>query len=207
MTPDYDLDTAYDINGPADAKKLYDDWASTYDASFADGWGYVAPREIARIMLAEGGDPTPILDVGAGTGRVAEHLEGRVVDGFDISSEMLAEAKKKGLYRNLITGDLTQPLDLPDGAYGGVISSGTFTHGHVGPGCFPELLRITRPGALFCCGAIAPVLDGMGFGSTLAMLVAEGRISPVRFKVIDIYEGADHPHAKDRGLVMVFERL
>jgi len=206
MTPNYDLDEAYSIDGPEDARKLYDDWAATYDASFADGWGYVAPREIARIMLAEG-DPTPILDIGAGTGRVAENLEGRVVDGLDISPEMLAEADNKGLYRNLITGDLTQPLDIADGTYGGVISSGTFTHGHVGPGCFSELLRITRPGALFCCGVIATVLDGMGFGSTLAMLVAERRISPVRFKVIDIYEGADHPHAKDRGLVMVFERL
>ena len=62
-------------------------------------------------------------------------------------------------------------------------------------------------GARFVCGTIAAVLDGQGFGSALAGLVARGRISPVRFHEIVIYEGADHPHAGDRGLVMDFTRL
>ena len=101
----------------------------------------------------------------------------------------------------------TGPLDLPDAAYGGVICCGTFTHGHVGPECLPELLRVTRPGALFVCGTIAPVLDGLGFGSALAGLVAAGRITPVQFHDIPIYEGADHPHAADRGLVMQFHKI
>jgi SAM-dependent methyltransferase len=126
------------------------------------------------------------------------------VDGFDISADMLARAEEKGLYRNRILGDLTGPLDLADASYGGVISCGTFTHGHVGPECLAELLRVTRPGALFCCGTIAPVYDQMGFGSALARLVAEGRITPLNFREIGIYEGADHPHAADKGLVMVF---
>jgi len=207
MTGDYDLDRAYEIHGPEDAKKLYGDWASTYDDAFGAGWGYVAPREIARLYLAEAEGDAPVLDIGAGTGLVAEHLGDLAVDGIDITPEMLAVAETKGLYRYRIVGDLTQPLDLPDAAYGGVISCGTFTHGHVGPECLPELLRVTRTGALFVCGVIAPVLDGAGFGSALAALVAKGRIEPVRFREIAIYEGADHPHAGDRGLVMVFRTL
>ncbi|MEL6169215.1 MAG: class I SAM-dependent methyltransferase [Pseudomonadota bacterium] len=203
--PNYDLDNAYDIDGPDSARRLYGDWAETYDDSFGAGWGYVAPRRIAEIYLAEGGD-TPILDIGAGTGLVAEYLGGATVDAFDITPEMLEVARGKGIYRELIEGDLLKPLNLADAAYGGVISCGTFTHGHVGPACLPELLRVTRPGALFVCGTIPAVLDGMGFGSALAQLQAAGRITPLRFVEIEIYEGADHPHAADRGLVMVFRR-
>ncbi len=204
---DYDLDNAYDINGPDEARTLYGKWAATYDDSFGAGWGYIAPREIAGIFRQLNDGNTPILDIGAGTGLVAEHLDGLATDALDITPEMLEVARGKGLYRDLITADLTQPLDLPDTTYGGVISCGTFTHGHVGPECLPELLRVTRPGALFVCGTIAPVLDGLGFGSALARLVAAGRIEPVRFREIPIYEGADHPHAADRGLVMAFRRI
>ncbi len=204
MMGEYDLDKAYEIDGPEDAKRLYDAWAATYDTSFTKGWGYVAPRKTAEIFLQQGGEDTPVLDVGAGTGAVAEHLGGLEVDALDISREMLSVAEGKGLYRGLIRADLTQPLDMGDARYGAVISCGTFTHGHVGPECLPELLRVTRPGALFVCGVIPKVLDGAGFGSALAALVARDRITPVHFREIAIYEEADHPHAEDIGLVMLF---
>ena len=207
MSSDYDLDHAYTIDGPEDARRLYGNWAASYDDSFGAGWGYVAPREIANIFLSEMRENQPALDIGAGTGLVAEHLRDVTVDGIDIAPEMLARAEAKGLYRRRILGDLTQPLHIPDGVYGGVVSCGTFTHGHVGPVCLPELLRITRPGALFACGTIPAVLDGMGFGSALAALVAAAKITPVAFREIAIYEGADHPHRDDRGLVMVFRKL
>ncbi|WP_137109827.1 class I SAM-dependent methyltransferase [Rhodobacter sp. SY28-1] len=208
MTDDgYDLDEAYQIDGPDGARRMYGDWAPTYDESFGAAWGYIAPREIAAILAAEVGPEAEILDIGAGTGLVAEHLRGRLVDALDITPEMLEVARPKGVYRNLILGDLTQTLDIPDAAYDAVISCGTFTHGHVGPECFPELLRITRPGAVFACGTIGPVLDGAGFGSELARLVAKGQITPVAWRDIPIYEVADHPHKDDRGLVMVFRRL
>lgn len=203
---DYDLDHAYEIDGPEDAKAMYGGWADTYDSSFGDGWGYIAPREIAAIYKAENEGDDPILDIGAGTGLVAEHLSGLTVDAIDITPEMLAIAEPKGLYRTLILGNLLEPLEMADATYGGVISSGTFTHGHLGPACLLELLRVCRPGALFVCGCIPAVFDGMGFGSTLAILNARGRISDLSFRDIPIYEGKDHPHAADRGLVMVFRK-
>jgi SAM-dependent methyltransferase len=203
----YDLDKAYEINGPEDARRMYGDWATTYEASFAQAWGYIAPREIAAILKGEIRSDAEILDIGAGTGLVAEHLRGLTVDAIDITREMLEIAQPKGLYRNLIVEDLTRALDIADQSYDAVISCGTFTHGHVGPECFPELLRITRPGAVFACGTIGPVLDGAGFGSALARMVAHGQITPVGWRDIPIYEGAAHPHKDDRGLVMVFRRI
>lgn len=203
---DFDLKRAYSIEGPDGARDLYRDWASSYDKDFGAAYGFVMPREVARIFLAESEGHTPILDVGAGTGLVATHLGGAAVDGLDISPEMLEVARAKGLYRNLIEADLTGPLPLPDDAYGGVISSGTFTHGHVGPGCLPELLRVAKPGALFACTVVPGVFDSMGFGSALALLNAQGRISPLRFFEFPIYEGTDHENARDRALAMIFRK-
>lgn len=203
----YDLDQAYEINGPEEARKMYGDWAETYDESFGTGWGYIAPREIAGILRGEVDPAAEILDIGAGTGLVAAHLQGLTVDAIDITPEMLEVARGKNLYRDLILGDLTGLLKIADGAYDAIVSCGTFTHGHVGPECFPELLRICRPGAVFACGTIGPVLDGAGFGSALARMVAKGLITPVQWQDIPIYEGAEHPHKDDRGLVMVFRKL
>jgi len=205
--PDYDLDDAYEINGPAEARKMYGAWAESYDQSFGAAWGYIAPREIAAILRAEVAPGAEILDIGAGTGLVAEHLRGLTVDAVDITPEMLEVARGKGLYRKRMPGDLTGTLDIADASYDAIVSCGTFTHGHVGPECFPELLRITKPGATFACGTIGPVLDAAGFGSALARMVAHGKITPVAWRDIPIYQGADHAHKDDRGLVMVFRKL
>lgn len=205
--PDHNLERAYSIKGASDAKALYDDWASSYDSSFGERHGYIAPREIARIFKDLYAGTEPVLDIGAGTELLAEHLRDRAVDGIDISQAMLDQAASKGLYRNRICADLTQTLPIEDTRYGGFVSSGTFTHGHVGPEVFPELLRVAKQGALFVCGVIPPVFDGSGFGSRLALMVAHKLITMVDFHDIPIYENADHDHAKDRGLVMVFRRI
>jgi len=87
--------------------------ADTYDDSFGEGWGYVEPRRIAEIYRAEmGPGDTSLLDIGAGTGLVAEHLRDVETDGIYITPAMLEKAGAKGLYRNRIVGDLTGLLGL-----------------------------------------------------------------------------------------------
>ena len=93
---DFDLKRAYSIQGPDGARDLYRDWASSYDNDFGAAYGFVMPREVARIFLAESKGDTPILDVGAGTGLVAAHLGGAEIDGLDISPEMLEVARAQG---------------------------------------------------------------------------------------------------------------
>ena len=207
-----DLNDAYSLRTPEDSVRLYKGWAADYDETFARSHGYVAPREVARALLVEAGGEVgpvldPVLDIGAGTGLVAEHLRGLTVDAIDISQEMLDVAGAKGLYRRRIRADLTQPLGLPDDDYAGVVSAGTFTHGHVGPACLPELMRIARPGAVFALSINAQVFDAAGFGSAFAGLVADAAITPVRFRRAPIYEGATHEHAGDTMLIATFRRL
>lgn len=201
------LEGAYALKTPEDNVGYYRDFAEAYDSEFAAAMGYVYAREVARAFLAEAGPKDrPVLDIGAGTGLVAEHMAEVPVDGIDISPEMLAKAAAKGLYRARIVADLTRPLAIPDAAYGGFVSAGTFTHGHVGPEVLGELLRIARPGALFCLGINLQVFDKAGFGSAFARLVAAGRVTPLDFREVPIYGGGDHEHASDRAVLALFRR-
>ena len=173
--PKPDLDSAYALGDAEETKEFYRDWAETYDESFAEARGYASPREVAQVFLAAEGDNTPVLDIGAGTGLLGEALQGLVIDALDLSPEMLEVARGKGVYRNLMTGDLTGPLDIPSESYGGLVSTGTFTHGHVGAVCLAELWRIARPDALFVCTVIADEL----LGHSIELKCCDSRFYPV----------------------------
>lgn len=144
---------AYSLKTPNDSKRLYKKWAKTYDKDFALNSNYVSPKKISTLFnkYAKITD-TPILDVGAGTGLVAEFLNkknNKEIIGIDISSEMLKEAKLKGCYSSLMVADVTKKIRFKKDSIGAIVSAGTFTHGHVGPDAFDELLRIIKPGGLF----------------------------------------------------------
>ena len=147
------LDDAYSLQTPYDSIKLYKKWAQTYDEDFALNSNYLSPIKISSFYNKHARNTdTPILDVGAGTGLVGECLNktgNKKIIGIDISPEMLEQAKLKGCYSSLVSANVTKKIPLKNNSVGAVVSAGTFTHGHVGPDAFDELLRITKPGGLF----------------------------------------------------------
>jgi ubiquinone/menaquinone biosynthesis C-methylase UbiE len=204
------LEDAYGVKSPDDNVRLYHDWAETYDAEFAVSRGYVYPAKLARLFAERAGKTDiPVLDVGAGTGLVAEALakiSTVPVDAIDISVDMLDVSREKGLYQDYLEADLTGPLDIVDAHYGAIVSAGTFTHGHVSPVALNELLRIARPGALFCLGINATAFDKYGFGSAFAALNGKGEISPVEFVLQNYYDNATDEHAADMAYTAVFRK-
>ena len=103
--PKPDLDAAYALGGTAETLEFYKDWAESYDQTFAEDRGYRSPAEVARRFLAAAQGNEPVLDIGAGTGLIGQALADVTIDALDLSPEMLAVAKRKGVYRNLITAD------------------------------------------------------------------------------------------------------
>ena len=123
--------------GSGNSKKIYEDWASTYEENLQEDYGYIAPRIAADEFAANCSNrDLRILDLGCGTGLVGKELIARgfhVIDGLDYSPRMLAEAEKKGIYCNLLVGDMTQPLNLNGPCYDAAIAVGCFGGGHLGP--------------------------------------------------------------------------
>ena len=147
------LNDAYSVKTPEDNIKLYKVWASSYDDDFAKKNDYRSPVLISNYYdKYSNKNDVPVLDVGAGTGLIAEVMNKKNtidIDAIDISPEMLESAKSKNCYNKLLEADLTKNLDIDNNYYGAIVSAGTFTHGHIGPNALDELLRVTKPSGLF----------------------------------------------------------
>lgn len=170
-----DLHDAYAVETPEDSLKLYAGWADSYDESFASEMDYQSPRRVAEAYVTAGGRGN-VLDVGAGTGLVGEALRDLGVSpihALDLSPEMLEVARGKGVYEQLMTGDLTGRLDIPSESFDGVVSAGTFTSGHVGPDALDELIRVARPGAQFVITIHERHFQSMGFAAKLNALASQ----------------------------------
>lgn len=210
MADNPDLETAYAVQTPEDNLKLYRDWAKTYDVDFVEATTYRLPEVVARTYLEAGGG-SPCLDVGCGTGVLAEHFPTDVVlDGVDISPEMLAVAEHKNHYRRLIEANLKDKLDIADASYAGLVSSGTFTHGHVGPEALPELVRVLAPNAVAVITVRPQVWDDKGFDRVSHALCRDGLITDPHKSEELVYAdptSAPKGHGMDTGYVVIFRRL
>lgn len=208
MNDEPDLDKAYALKTPDDNIELYRDWAATYDSDFAEDTGYQLPHHVARFFIEYGDPSAPVLDVGAGTGLVADCLNGNrsvTMDALDISKAMLDKAAAKGLYRKTIVADLTKPLDLADESYGAVVSAGTFTHGHVGPDALDELLRIAKRDALFVISVNSKHYVSQGFEAKFQTL--KPTITDFSMRTVPIYSNHSDPnHKNDEGHIVVFRK-
>lgn len=203
-----DLDGAYALKTPEDSRQLYGKWADDYDRSFAAREDYQLHRHTARAFVAAGGQG-PVLDVGAGTGlcgSVLSELGVGPIDATDISAEMLGQAMRKDIYRDAIEADLTTGLPMPRESYAGIVSSGTFTTGHVGPDVFGTLLRVARRGAQFALSINAQHYTAAGFAATFDVLKRD-RIQKFSIRETRIYgDQTDRPHKDDTALIALFEK-
>ncbi|SHI39909.1 Methyltransferase domain-containing protein [Shimia gijangensis] len=201
------LDGAYALETPEDSRRLYANWAETYDQTFAQAHDYLLPLLVAQAYKDEGGTGL-VLDVGAGTGLCGQELIALnigPVDATDISQEMLNVAATKSIYRTLFAGDLTARLAVEDDTYAGVVSSGTFTNGHVGPEAFDELLRITQPGGLLALSINTVHYDAKGFKAKLQDL--DGQITDLHLPEVRIYgESATDGHKDDTVYIALFRK-
>lgn len=210
---DHSLKGALGLTGPEACLAYYRDWAASYDAAFAETMQYLLPAHVAAAFLGTraGG---PVLDVGAGTGLLAERLRDMgfrgEIDAVDFSAEMLERAAEKRLYTGLYRADITRPLDLAR-RYAGIVSSGTFTTGHVGPEALPHLLGIALPGAQFALSINRRLWTQSGFDWALDRLAADGRIDVPQLIEVEIYgaaaAGLDAEHAGDRALIALFHAV
>lgn len=182
-SPEAFLDQAYGLHSLADAMAFYSDWAEDYDDQMEQQLGYVAPRLMAERVAAWMPERSAaVLDVGCGTGLTGQYLFGlgfETIDGIDFNPNMIAKARERGIYRRLVEADITRPLEIEDAAYDAIMSSGTFTIGHVGSEPLDEIQRILKPGGVFGCTIHTDIWEPKGFNAKFAAFEAAGLLDPV----------------------------
>lgn len=191
------LERAYALDSDDKSRALYRDWAETYDQTMLQGLNYQSPAVVADLLARHCPDhAVAVLDVGCGTGLAGESLAAhgfKVMDGVDVSPEMMQVAARRGVYRQFINADLHATLPMADGSYGAAVGCGIFTHGHVDARCLDELFRVLQPGAPFAFTVKLEVFGSMGFEAKLAALVDNGCIRQVFFTHDRHYSSSAQP--------------
>lgn len=217
MSDEIGLEDAYSLKSASDVKRLYSRWADTFEEGFLVEHGYVYHRHVVDefVRRADIGPAEAVLDVGCGTGVGGVELRHHgpwPIDGLDLSPEMLAKAADKvdgrgdRIYRRLVEANVLEPLALGEKQYGGVISIGTFTHGHVGPTAIDQLVTLVRPGGLLSLGVNEAFFVKAGFDAQFDRMVAAGFITEPELVQVPVYDPriADHDHVDDTALVALF---
>lgn len=123
------LDKVYAARDHDGTRAIYDEWSASYDAEVGE-LGYATPARCAAALANYAPDKSAqMLDFGCGTGLagLALRMAGfDTIDGVDLSTEMLAQARQKNVYRKLtqIAADAKPASDYTLMSAVGVLGSG-----------------------------------------------------------------------------------
>lgn len=130
-------------------REVFDGFAERFDVDL-DHLEYCAPRLVADALAAVAGAPPPareMLDAGCGTGLCGPLLRphARRLVGVDLSPAMLARARHRGVYDELVEAELTAYLEARPHAFDVIVSADTLVY-------FGDL----RPVLAAAAGALRP---------------------------------------------------
>lgn len=172
------LARVYAATSPTELAAAYDQWAGSYDHDMMDDLGWGGPEEAAKALVAVGAPDGLVLDFGAGTGLVGQalHAHGlRRLAAVDLSTEMLAVARGRGVYEALYAVEAGRPLPFADGALAAVVSVGVLTQAHAPPDCMREWVRVVCSGGLAVFTLRPDLAESLGYDPMARALEAEGR--------------------------------
>jgi predicted TPR repeat methyltransferase len=161
---------------PGYVRSLFDQYAPDFDQALIEGLGYRGP-ELLREALGEAcaARQRPFhfaraLDLGCGTGLVAEALRYccDTILGVDLSPAMVAAARRKGVYADVVAGDLTDFVAAqPEGSCDLVIAGDAFVYlADLEPVC-RAVVRALAPDGLFAFTVETHASTGVVLGEKL----------------------------------------
>ena len=182
-----------------ETQKIYADWAERYDADVAE-WGYATPARIALALRQCGANvEKPVLDFGCGTGLSGMALKSvgfDVIDGTDISPEMLAQAEARNVYRQVWKGEPGTMGHIKRGDYAIISATGVVSLGAAPPETLDMLIAALGPGGLLAFSYNESTLSDRAYTDQLDVAVLAPDIEMV------FEEDGPHLPAKDMSSVV-----
>ena len=114
---------------PGYVRHLFDQFSADYDARMLGQLSYAAPqilRDLAELVMP-GRDQLAILDLGCGTGLAGAMFQDKAghLTGIDLSPAMIQKARRRGVYDDLIVGDIET---MPAGRYDLILAADTLVY-------------------------------------------------------------------------------
>ena len=170
MTDDPDKQALWKPRTVEETQQIYADWANGYDGDMAD-WGYVTPARVAMALRQSGANvEKPVLDFGCGTGLAGLALKSvgfDVVDGTDISPEMLDEAQARGVYRQVWRGTPGSLGHIKRADYPIIAACGVVSLGAAPPETLDMLVNALGSGGLLAFSFNEPTLADRSYTDRL----------------------------------------
>jgi predicted TPR repeat methyltransferase len=159
---------------PAFVARLFDQYARRFDAHLVEGLAYRAPallRDAVVEVCARTNRPMRFgraLDLGCGTGLAGAAFRACVdrFEGVDLSAGMLAQARAKGIYDALHTGDVADHLRTSrDRSLDLIVAADVLVYiGDLAP-LFTQLARVLTSDGLFAFTAETHDREGYAIGN------------------------------------------
>jgi SAM-dependent methyltransferase len=125
-----------------DVRSGYGEWVDTYEQTVQDAMDIELLERLERVDWSG-----EVADLGCGTGRTGAWLAERgitTIDGVDLTPEMLARARERGVYRELIEADVAH-TGLPADTYDLVVTSLVDEHLADLRPLYAEAARVAKP--------------------------------------------------------------
>lgn len=134
---------------PDYVRSLFDAYADDFDATLTGSLEYQVPQKMADLLRSSRVPQGNLLDLGCGTGLLARALgpESWLVDGVDLSEQMLERARIGGMYRNLHLSEIRSFLTRSDQTWSVIVAADVLIYLGAVDDLLPLLSRrLTRPG-------------------------------------------------------------
>ncbi len=127
---------------------LFDDYAADFQSHVVEALGYRGYEVLLKPLLDTGKRYRHVLDLGCGTGLCGALIapQADVIDGVDVSSAMLEQARKLGVYRELIHADLGEFLAATALRTDLILAADVFIYVGDLASVFRSVRRILEPG-------------------------------------------------------------
>lgn len=143
---------------PLYLEAVFDGYADHFDEHLTD-LGYRVPGELRDAIVRLMDDGTiaslgEVLDLGCGTGLVGLFLSDlpmKTLTGVDISENMIAKARAKGIYGDLIVADLVPYVDRACNRWDVVLGGDVFCYFGALEKTMSSIHQALRPGGLLVC--------------------------------------------------------
>jgi predicted TPR repeat methyltransferase len=142
---------AADAPPSAFVEALFDQYAQKFDDALVRTLEYRVPDLLAEAIRSHGRERFGLaIDLGCGTGLMGERLRpiAEILEGHDISAEMLKKARGKGVYDRLVKSDL-QTIQLALASADLVTAADVFMYVGALDGIAAKVAPALRGGGLF----------------------------------------------------------
>ncbi|MES2784776.1 MAG: methyltransferase [Pseudomonadota bacterium] len=180
---------------------LFDGYADGFEEHLVEVLNYRAPEILVARLAQMSRQFEHALDLGCGTGLCGARLRPLAahIDGVDLSENMVARARERGVYDHVQAADAAQFLRVAPGRYDLIVAADVFIYIGALEAIFEGAAHAIRSGGIFCFSLEKEARQDMALRASLRYAHSRGYIERLAaLSGFDIAAIQEHPIREDQ---------